>query len=123
MKRLPNEGGRLIEEPDYFGERAFLREVLERFPQLADDPVVEMGIHLSMAALGRLTLSALRQGDVNGASAAVEFLAGILANPRLHPEIRNAISISFLEPRDLATFQAGRDFWDAMPPSVRQLLG
>lgn len=123
MKLLPNDDGSLFEEPEYFGERTFLKEATERFPQLVHDPDAHIGIHLSMAALGRLVVQALRMGDTHGAKAIVEFLSDVLAKPRLHPEVRNAVSLSFVEASELAMSEAGRDLLASMPQSVRQLLG
>jgi HEAT repeat protein len=123
MKLLPDDGGQLVEEPEYFGARTFLKAAVERFPQLADDPDVEIGLHLSMAALARIAMQALRSGDPSGADAVAEFLKQVLERPRLHPEIRYAVAQSFLEPAELTTFEAGRAFLDSMPPSVRELLG
>jgi len=37
MPLLPDGRGQLLEEPDYFGPRTFLRMALQRFPQLAED--------------------------------------------------------------------------------------
>jgi ketopantoate reductase len=123
MKLLPHDGGQLVEEPEYFGERTFLKAAMARFPQLARDSDVEVGVHLSMAALARLAMGALRSGDIGQARAVVDFLEEVLATPRLHPEIRNAVAVSFLEPSELATFEAGVEFLDSMPPTVRHLLG
>lgn len=123
MKLLPDDGGQLVEEPEYFGERTFLKAAMARFPQLASDPDLELGVHLSMAALARLAWGALRSGDIGQARAVVDFLDEVLATPRLHPEIRNAVAVSFLEPSELATFEAGGEFLNSMPPSVRHLLG
>ena len=122
MKLLPDDGGPLIEEPEYFGERSFLKAALERFPHLADDRDLEIGIHLSMAALARLAMGALRAGDTDAARAVVVFLGQVLDTPRLDPEIRNAVALSFVEVEELTTFQAGREFLDSMPQSVRGLL-
>jgi hypothetical protein len=122
MKCLPNDGGILAEEPEYFGARMFLKEALRRFPQLAEEPDVEIGIHISMAALGRLTVAALRAGEANLAYAVVQFLEGVLEQPHLHPEVRNAVAISFVDAAEIGTFQAGRDFLDSVPPAVRHLL-
>lgn len=123
MALLPDHQGRLLEEPEFFGERTFLKSVLERFPELLHEPDIEIGIHLSMAALGRLAVSALRVGDTNRAHATVEFLEGVLRSPRLHPEIRNAVTISFVDSGELGAFEEGRRFLDSMPATVRGLLG
>lgn len=123
MALLPDEQGRLLEEPEYFGERTFLQNAVQRFPELADDPDIEIGIHLSMAALGRLAVRAVRDGDSNRAHATVDFLEEVLRRPRLHPEIRNAVAISFVDSVELGTFQEGRRFLDSMPTTIRDLLG
>ena len=111
-----------MEEPEYFGVRTFLRAALERFPELADDPDIETGIHVAMAALGRLAMGALRSGNADRARAAASFLETVLETPRLDPEIPNAVTLSFLEPADLKAFQAGREFLDSMPQSLRRLV-
>jgi hypothetical protein len=122
MKLLPDNQGRLLEEPEYFGERTFYKEVVRRFPELTGDPDVEIGLHLAMAALGRLAAGAVREGNTTRAHATIQFLEEVLQHPRLHPEIRNAVASSFVEPVDLGTFQAGRQFLDSMPASIRDLL-
>lgn len=123
MALLPDEQGRLIEEPEYFGERTFLANAVQRFPELADNHDIYMGVHLSMAALGRLAVRALRDGDTKRAHATIGFLEEVLRSPRLHPEIRNAVAISFVDPVDLGTFEEGRRFLDSMPATIRDLLG
>jgi hypothetical protein len=122
MALLPDEQGRLLEEPEYFGERTFLKEVVRRFPELADDPDIEIGIHLTMAALGRLAVHAIREGNTTRAQTTIQFLVEVLQKPRVHPEVRNAMAISFVDPEELGTFQAGRQFLDSMPASIRDLL-
>ena len=123
MALLPDEQGRLPEEPEYFGERTFLKNAVQRFPELADDPDIEIGIHLSMAALGRLAVRAVREGDTNRAYATVEFPEEVLRTPNLHPEIRNAVAISFVDAAELSAFQEGRRFLDSMRATIRDLLG
>jgi hypothetical protein len=122
MALLPDEQGRLFEEPEYFGERTFLANAIQRFPELADDPDINIGVHLSMAALGRLTVRALREGDTKRALATIDFLDEVLRSPRLHPEIRNAVAISFVDPGELGTLKEGRRFLDSMPATIRDLL-
>jgi hypothetical protein len=122
MALLPDEQGRLLEEPEYFGERTFLKEVVRRFPELANDPDIENGIHLAMAALGRLAVHAIREGNTTRAQTAIQFLVEVLQRPRVHPEVRNAMAISFVDPEELGTFQAGRQFLDSMPASICDLF-
>jgi hypothetical protein len=122
MILLPNDGGQLLQEPEYFGERSFRRQALERFPELAADPDTEIGIHVTMAALGRIAVGAIRKGKLDQSRATVEFVAEVLRNPRIHPEIRNAVAISFVDPAELSTFEAGREFLESMPMAVRELL-
>ena len=60
MKMLPDRQGELFEEPECFGPRTFLKHALARFPDLAaDEPYIEIGIHISMSALARLILREL----------------------------------------------------------------
>ena len=122
MALLPDEQGWLLEEPEYFGERTFLTNAVQRFPELADDPDIKIGIYLSMAALGRLAVRAVREGDLKRAHATIEFLEEVLRSPRLHPEIPNAVAISFVDPFELDSFQEGRRFLDSMPATIRDLL-
>jgi hypothetical protein len=122
MALLPDEKGGLFEEPEYCGERTFLTHAVQRFPELADDPDITIGIHLSMAALGRLAVRAVREGDSTRAHATVVFLEEVLRSPRLHPEIPNAVATSFVDRGELATFEEGRRFLDALPPTIRDLL-
>jgi hypothetical protein len=123
MALLHDEQGRLLEEPEYFGERTFLTNAVQRFPELADDPDIKVGIHLSMGALGRLAVRAVRAGDTKRAHATIEFLEEVLRRPRLHPEIPNAVALSFVDPVELRMFQEGRRFLDSMPAAIRDLLG
>jgi hypothetical protein len=123
MALLPDAQGRLFEEPEYLGERTFLTNAVQRFPELADDPDIKIGVHFSMAALGRLAVRAVRAGDTKRAHATIDFLEEVLRSPRLHPEIPNAVAISFVDPVELGTFQEGRRFLDSMPATIRDLLG
>jgi hypothetical protein len=122
MILLPNDGGQLLEEPEYFGEGTFIKKALARFPELADNPDIEIGIHSTMAALARFAVDAIRNGKTEQARATVEFLEEVLRSPRLHPEIRNAVAISFVDPAEMYSFEAGRAFLDSIPAVVRELL-
>lgn len=122
MKLLPDDGGQLLEEPEYFGVRTFLKQALERFPELADDPDIAIGIHLSMSALGRLLVSTVRAGQLDKARAIVGFLERVLSSPRLDPEIPNAVTTSFVDVTQLEAFPNGQHFLESMPPPIRELL-
>jgi hypothetical protein len=122
MPLLPDGRGALLEEPDYFGPRTFLRSALQRFPQLAEDLDDGSGVHLTMAALGRFAVVAVGRGDVGRAHAIVQFVEEVLAQPRLDPEIRNAVAISFVDPIDLEDSEAGRAFLNSLSAGIRELL-
>jgi len=121
-KQLPEGAGQLLEDGDYIGERTFLVRALAKFPELRADPDIQIGVHLSMAALARLTMSALRAGDSTRATEVFAFLDEILRDPRVHHEVRNAVAISFVIVSDLVATDVGAKVWASAPDSVRRLL-
>jgi hypothetical protein len=46
--------------------------LLQRVPELADDPDIEIGIHLSMSALARMAMDSVRNWNTERARATVE---------------------------------------------------
>ena len=99
MKFLPLNKGVLVEEPEYFGPRSFSEEAVARFPELAAQFAPDAGsIHVQMGTLASAARAALESGDTALLSRVFEFLAEILARQRVHPEIENAVAISFLDP-------------------------
>jgi len=122
MKILRDARGELLEEPDYYGPRSFLADACQTFPELHSDPDITIGTHILMAAIGRLTMHAVAAGNVGLAQSIFMFLDQVLRRAPLHPEIPNAVAISFLDPGQLQTSSIGRQIWKSMPDSIRDLL-
>jgi hypothetical protein len=122
MKTLRDGRGELLEEPDYYGPRSLLTDACQAFPELRSDPDITIGTHVLMAAIGRLTMDAIAAENVDLARSILTFLDDVLRRPRLHPEIPNAVAISFIEPARFQASALGHQVWKSMPDSIRDLL-
>lgn len=123
MKPLAHRFGVMLEEPDYFGSRSFSAEASLSFPklslQLAEEPE---DIHLQMGALGTAAREAIENGDLGFLQSLFEFLESVLVRPKLHPEIENAVAISFLAPIDFEKSETGRRAWKLLPNHLKDVL-
>ena len=52
----------------------------------------------------------------------IGFLDRLLSLTDLHPEIPNAIALSFVEPESLQASTMGRQLWSEMPTPIRNLV-
>ncbi len=87
----------LIGEPE-------LRELLAReFPELEEELAENAGlVHLYMGALRRFVEECAAASSRRGrAIAALTFLEGLAAAGTLHPDVENAVYVSFLEDIEL----------------------
>jgi len=122
MKTLANGKGILAQEPDYYGPKAFRDEALGKFPELMHDFDESSGLHglaASMATAGR---SAIENGDSAFLDRLFIFLESVLLREKLHPEIKNALVISFLVPEDFERSEVGRHVWARLPERIRYVL-
>jgi len=123
MKSLPQNKGVLLEEPEYFGPRCFSEKAVARFPELSAQLTHEAGnIHGQICTLASAARAAFESADTALLSRVFEFLAEILARQRLHPEIENAVAISFLEPAEFEQSDAGRRAWLLLPERLKRIL-
>jgi hypothetical protein len=91
---LPDDNGVLV---DTYGHERFSRDVIDAFPSLRQDLVSSAGVlHVQMALLAELVRRSLDSGDMELANRVCVFLDRTLDEPRVSPEIANAIAISFL---------------------------
>jgi hypothetical protein len=123
MKPLPQNHGILAEEPEYFGARCFSEEAVARFPELAAQLTPDAGsLHLQMGTLGSATRVAIETGNAAFFTRVFNFLSDILTRPRLHPEVENAVALSFLTPADLQRSDSGRRAWLSLPERLKHAL-
>ncbi len=117
---LPDDNGVLV---DTYGNERFSRDVIDAFPGLRQDLVSSAGVlHVQMALLAELVLRSLDSGDMELANRVCVFLDGTLDEPRVSPEITNAIAISFLAPDQLRATEGGRNLLEQMPVRIRAIL-
>jgi hypothetical protein len=117
---LPDDNGVLV---DTYGNERFSRDVIDAFPSLRQDLVSSAGVlHVQMALLGELVRRSLDSGDMKLAKRVCVFLDRTLDEPRVSPEITNAIAISFLVPDQLQATEGGCDLLEQMPIRLRAIL-
>src|SRR5438045_1867653 len=123
MKLLPEHRGVLLEEPDYFGARCFSKHAVARFPEISAELLSDSGLlHVQMSALASLARTAIASGDTPLLSRIFIFAEEVLSHPRLHPEVENAVWISFLTHEDFEQSDAGRRAWDLLPVKLTHIL-
>ena len=112
-----------MEEPDYFGPKSFSRESIEHFPEIATELERDRELlHVQMGTLACSARTAMERGDVTFLRRLFAFLEDILARPKLHYEIRNAVEASFLVPADFEASTCGREMWASLPEKLRNAL-
>jgi hypothetical protein len=123
MKLLPENNGVLVEEPEYFGERSFSNEAIKAFPELAAELSQETDLlHVQIGILASAARDAFKRDDAVLVRRILNFLEQVLSYKRLHPEIENAIAISFLLPIDFDKSETGREAWQSLPKKLRDIL-
>lgn len=123
MKTLAHKTGVLLEEPECFGPRSFAAEASLRFPKLATRLAEEAElIHLQMGTLGTAAREAIENGDFVFLKNLSEFLEDVLVRPKLHPEIENAMTISFLAAAEFEKSTNGRQAWKTLPDHLKNTL-
>lgn len=116
-KELPNAHGVLL---DMYDERAFSRDAIREFPELAAELKAEENLlHVQVAVLGRAAQEEIVGNTLHLAPKIFAFLERALTQPRAISEIANAIAISFVEPAGLARTETGRRALEMMPPTLR----
>jgi hypothetical protein len=119
-RELPDKQGLLLEMYD---ERAFSTDIIREFPELAAELREEENrLHCQMAVLGNSVLAETRENSVRLSPKICAFLEQALSQSRAVPEIRNAISISFVDTAQLQETAAGRNVFEMMPRIVKGAL-
>jgi hypothetical protein len=122
MKDTPLSGGQGVLLEMYDGEQ-FSRDAIASFPELRAELVQNAGLlHVQMGTLATAVRKGIASGDLVLASQVCVFLDTLLANPRAHPEIENAVAISFVEAAELRNTSVGRLFLDQLPARIREIL-
>jgi len=117
---LPDDQGVLLEMYD---SEQFSSDAIASFPELRAELVQNAGLlHVQMGTLATAVRKGIASGDLVLALQVCVFLDTLLANPRAHPEIENAVAISFLEAVELRNTTAGRSFLDQLPARIREIL-
>jgi hypothetical protein len=122
MKPLACWKGTLEEEPDYYGPKSFCSDAISHFPVLTQDLVADTGLHILVAKLAEVGRSALEAENVAFLDRLFAFLESVLSLQKLHPEIKNALIISFLLPVDFERSAVGRQVWRTMPERLKHVL-
>ena len=108
---------------DYLDEAAFRAAVVEEFPQLRTDvDGFEDLTHLVTGALERLANEFIRAGDLQELQGIFEFVAYLARHSsQLHPNVLNALHVSFLEGLQFEHPRHGKAAKAALPPVLRQM--
>lgn len=123
MRKLAKSKGVLTEEPDYFGPRCFSEEAIKQFPELTAELVRDAELlHVQMGTLASSARAAIERGDLAFLRRLFAFLEEVLSRPRLHPEIENAVEISFLLPADFEGSVVGKQMWQSLPEKLKNVL-
>jgi hypothetical protein len=117
MKPLPNHRGILLEEPEYFGDRCFSDAVLQTFPEIT--ALREGGLHIQITSLAEAARMAIAANDSVFLARTFTFLETILTTPRLHPEVENAVAISFLAQGDFENAQWASEL---VPEALKRII-
>ena len=119
-QELPNNHGLLLEMYD---ERAFSRDAIRELPELAIELGAEKNLlHVQVAVLGNVVLLEARRSSVRLSPKIFAFLQQALLQPRAIPEIRNAISVSFVDISELNETDGAREVLQMMPPILKSIL-
>jgi len=122
MKDIPLPDGQGVMLEMYESEQ-FSRDVIDSFPDLRTELVQSAGLlHVQMAALATAVRAGTASGKMVFALQVCSFLNTVLAHPRAHPEIENAVAISFVAAAELRATAVGRSVLDQMPARVREIL-
>jgi len=106
-----------VDEPE------FRRLLLDHFPELAEEIEDDSGlIHLEMSALERLANRSIKNGDFSTLRKLYEFV-GDMARHRseIHPDVVNAIHVSFLEGLNFANRGNGEEAKSLLPDVLLEM--
>src|SRR6266508_331396 len=104
-------------------EREFRRLLIKHFPELEAEVMADVGLlHMEMAALERLANRSIQTGNLQQLKKTFEF-AGDLARHQkeLHPDVINAIHVSFLEGLNFANADYGGEAKALLPPVLLEM--
>jgi hypothetical protein len=123
VKALPENKGVLLQEPDYYGAQRFSAEAAARFPEFSTELLSDSCLlHVQMGTLASLAHAAIASSDTSLLHRIFDFIEEVLRRPRLHPEVENAVEISFLTRSDFDQSDAGRRAWTLLPQRLQHLL-
>lgn len=106
-----------VDEPE------FRRLLLRHFPQVAEEIRDDAGlVHLEMAALERLANRAIKSGDLAMLKRVYEFVSDMARHQsELHPDVINAIHVSFVEGLSFTSRVHGEEAKKLLPPVLAQM--
>lgn len=98
----------------------FRRLLLKNFPELYEEIEDDEGlVHLEMGALEGLANSCIKSGDMDNLKRVYEFVSELCRNEKeLHPDIINAINVSFLEGLSFENEKFGEGGKKLLPPNL-----
>lgn len=112
-----------MEEPEYFGSRCFSEEAIRQFPELATELTQQADLlHGQMGILKSSAHTAIERGELVFLRRLFAFFEDVLSRQRVHPEIENAVAISFLLPADFEASETGRQVWQSLPDRLKHVL-
>lgn len=109
--------------PDLIDQKRFKVLVISRFPEFKESLENEdnLGLlHLEMASFRRFAQQHIDKGEFEGLKDIFDFLEGIL--DRIHPDVQNAIYVSFLENFDFEATENDRKARSLLPPKLTKML-
>jgi hypothetical protein len=89
----------LIPFENQVDEKEFRKLLLQHFPELEEEIEDDAGlVHLEMGALERLANTCIKGGNLEGLKRTYEFIGDLDRHQKeVHPDVINAIHVSFLE--------------------------
>ena len=111
----------LIPLESFVDEAEFRRLLLKHFPELSTVVAEDAGlVHVEMGALQTCANRCIKTGDHAGLQRAYEFVGDLARHKaELHPDVLNAIHVSFLEGLNFENRKHGERAKALLPPVLR----
>jgi hypothetical protein len=121
MKVLADGKGAMVEYP--FGERELRAAILSSLPRLAKEIDDADHVYSLVSTLDRAVMHALDQHDEPAAREILEFVGNVVTRSDVHPDILNAVGVSFVKAESFRASAVGMRLWREMPERLRELIG
>ena len=113
----------LLPFENYVDEQEFRKLLLQHFPVLSEEIEGDDGlVHLEMGALESLANTFIKGGDFEGLKRIYEFIGELACHQKeLHPDVVNAINVSFLEGLSFENKENGDEAKSLLPKILLEM--